>query len=287
MDRGKIPPVFYLLLITINNYIYINQLRFLAMLNLFEKIDIKKTLAGSLALFGVGAIAAMEIALTPDMSWGLGIAVVFAGLARWYMFYEGSALSEFGTEGAKQDGEIAFWISVSLAVSFVGYGVFLFIIKAIQAHAFGLFLTANFALISIEWVFAKRSKHGTFKINDYWAAEIKKKRGQGVRLAKVLRGQIADLKSNIENLHSRLINLEETEREKDTRIETLKRELNGLAHAKVVADYSANAFFIEEVPGGQNKKFKICPSCNSKNVLPSNRATAIVCHNCSTLVWQK
>ena len=227
-----------------------------------------KNRTGLIGIFGLFSLIALEYHISPDQHWAIFLPIAFAGIGRFYLFYEGATMEE------AKDRLIAFRLSLGLSFAFMVYVVVLFTNNAGNAkfklYHLALFLIASITLLAVEWVFGKRS--GYQRKN-----AIKHREKRIHRLVKIAKGY----KDNIKEFKTRIGSLESELNGVRANIKNLETEL---AQFKSKPDLSE--FFNYFLHDGSNR-FRISKCCGAKSVLPSNRSTSLNCSKCGKEIWNK
>lgn len=246
-----------------------------------------KILSGVVAALGVATVAGLEIAFTPHTNFSQFVAtsaaIAVAGLLRWYMFYEGTALGKYSQSDAKK----ALIMSVILAVSLFGYGVALFAIGFLGIHTFALFTITNLGLVFVEWVYGRRTsytKPAQQLILEHQADRL-------IKVARSLKRKLVEKSDQVVVLLGRNDQLQEEVTRIGKDLETVKLRTSELT--EIVADHEGElerirvfeqaakeSFFMDG-----KEKYKIC-SNGHKTYLRSNNTQVLVCE-CGEVVYQK
>lgn len=227
-----------------------------------------KNRTGLIGVFGLLSLIALEYHISPDQHWAIFLPIAFAGIGRFYLFYEGATMEE------AKDRLIAFRLSLGLSFAFMVYVIVLFTKDAgnakFELYHLALFLIASLTLLAVEWVFGKRSgytRKNAIKLREHQSDRL-------IRLARTYRKTIEDFKTRLGSLESELNGVR-------ANIKNLEAELAGFKSRPDLSEFLN--YFLHD---GANR-FRISKCCGAKSVLPSNRSTSLNCSKCGKEIWNK
>ena len=226
-----------------------------------------KNRTGLIGIFGLFSLIALEYHISPDQHWAIFLPIAFAGIGRFYLFYEGATMEE------AQDRLIAFRLSLGLSFAFMAYVVVLFINNAgnakFELYHLALFLIASLTLLAVEWVFGRRSgyaRKNAIKIREYQSSRL-------IRLARTYRNTIQEFKSRIGSLESELNGVRVNVVNLENKISTLESQHD--------LSYLYDTWLRDE--GG---RFRVSRCCGVKSYVKSNRQQSLCCSNCGNEIWK-
>lgn len=182
----------------------------------------------------------MEISITPLEGWELapvGMLIAAIGIGRMYLFYEGTALREIGTEPAR----IAFYMSLGISVAFAVYvGILTYLGKA-DWYQFSLFQLGNIVLLCVEWIFSFRQGSEVNTLLNHFRNRSLAMKSQAEKLRGKLRTSLSEnselrtaldqAKNEQNRLSSHVEALSAENSEKDEQLSALRNELSEIRKA--------------------------------------------------------
>lgn len=231
-----------------------------------------KTISGIIALFGVISLIGLEWHISPDQSFAVTAAIIFAGIGRLYMFTEGATMED------DRHQKTAFYTSIVLTLLFACYVLWIWNIEKFDDYLLALFLICTATLLAVEWVFGKRT--GYAKKN-----KIRLREHQSNRLMKIARNMKSTLTEKVVELQQRVGSLESERNGLQQQVNNLKDRLTDLERKGNLTEIALGYFLIDEE--NNNQKFRVSDCCHAISYLPSNRATSLNCSECGKLIWTK